>query len=711
MGALKHMVRYSASLALGTAAALAAAAAVADSPAAADTSTWKCEQCPFLQGYDARVEAGALYADGANASYGRYTGINHSSVYLDASAAGQYRRADGLYATYDLDELGLASREGYVEGGEEGLFEARLSYDGQPTRLYDFGLTPFRSLGSSSFGLPGGWVAAGNTAGMAQLAASLVPITLGYDRRTVALSGLLFAGSSWIVSGEFRRQEKVGTDFTSASFLTQALQLAEPIDYVTNSFDVAGQWAGRSASLRLSYGGSWFTDDSGALRFANPYLPFLPGATQGQLAMPPGNNLQQLAASGYVQLPWLATTLTYSASLGRLQQNAAFLPVSTLPGAAIPSPGSLDGHVHVSQYALGLAARPLPKVSVHAHATYDGRDDGTTPLTLAYVVTDTFPGGSFVTPRYSEDRVRLDGGADYAPLRWLRVGVGGELREIHYGPDQLLSWSQDAQSFGYATLTPFASLSLTLKGGDALRKTSAFDKAALPVAENPQIAAFNYAARDRTFYSVTGSWSVTPTLTWGLEGFFADDAYRLSQLGLRSSQERSAATTLAWKARDNLTLYADAGYQRFYELQSGFSGAFTAPWMASDAERFWNAGAGGEWLVSQRWKVKVDYFHAPSYTDTDVSLNGPPQPFPQNWTRFDRASLDATYVRSSALQIHLRYSYEKFDSTDWALGGVGPATVPNLLALGLQPYQHSVNFIALTASYQFGAHPAAAAAQ
>jgi MtrB/PioB family decaheme-associated outer membrane protein len=704
------MPRYYASLALGTAAALAGAAAAADAPGAADTSNWKCEQCPFFQGYDAQVEAGALYADGANASYGRYTGIGHSAAYLDASASGQYRRADGLYASYDLEQLGLPSREGYIEGGQEGRFEARLSYDGQPTRLYDFGLTPFRSLGDSTFGLPGGWVAAGSTAGMTQLAASLVPVSLGFDRRTVALSGLLFAGSSWSVSGEFRRQEKVGTDFTSASFLTQALQLAEPIDYVTNSFDAAGQWAGRRASLRVSYSGSWFTDDSNSLLFANPYLPFLSGATQGRLAMPPGNNLQQIAAAGNVQLPWLATTLTYSASLGRLQQNAAFLPVSTLPGAAVPTPGSLDGDVHVSQYALGLASRPLPKLSVHAHATYDGRDDGTTPLGIAYVVTDTFPGGTFVTPRYSEDRVRLDGGADYSLLRWLRMGVGGELREIHYGPGQVLTWSQDAQSWGYATVTPFAALTLTLKGGDAARKTSAFDAAALPLAENPLIDAFNYAARNRVFYSVTSSWSVTPTLTWGLEGFFADDAYPLAQLGLQSSQERRGATTLNWKPRENLTLYADAGYQRFYDLQSGFTGAFAPPWMASDAERFWNAGAGGEWLVSERWRLKLDYFHAPSYMDTGVSTNGVPQPFPQNWTRFDRTSLDATYVRSPALQFHLRYSFEKFDSADWALGAVGPATVANLLALGLQPYQHSVNFVALTASYQFGAHRAAEAA-
>jgi len=700
---VKHLLRHNAPLALGVAAALAAGIAAADTPPEApDTSSWKCSQCPFFEGYDAKVEVGAMYASGANASYGRYTGIDHTGAYADVAADGQYRSAEGNYASYDLEDLGLPSREGYVEGGHEGRFDVRLSYDGQPTRLYDVAVTPFRSLGDSSFGLPAGWVAAGSTAGMTQLQASLAPITLGFDRRTVALSGLLLAGSSWSVLGEFRRQEKVGTDFTSASFLTDALQVPQPVDYVTNSFDATAKWAGRMASLRITYTGSWFQDNSDTLTFANPYLPFVPGSTTGRLALPPGNNLQQLSAAGNVQLPWLATTLTYSASLGHLQQNAAFLPASTLPGATMPAPGSLDGDVHVSQYMLGLASHPLPKLSVHGHATYDGRDDATTPLTLAYVVTDTFPGGSFVTPRYSEDRVRLDGGADYSLFRWMRIGVAGELHDIHYGPGQVLTWSQDAQSWGYATIAPVAALSFTLKGGNAARKTSAFDAAALPPAENPLIRAYNYAPRDRVFFSLMSDWAVTATVSWTLEGFFADDDYRLSQLGLQSAHERRASTTISWRPRETLNLYADGGYQTYDYLQSGYSGVATPPWLVANAERFWNAGAGAEWLVSQRWRLKLDYLHTPSYTDTDITLNGPPQAFPQNWTRLDRTSLEATYVRSSALQFHLRYSFEKFDSSDWALGGVGPATIPNLLALGLQPYRHSVNLFALTASYQFG---------
>ncbi len=332
--------------------AFAVAAASADTPTntpTADTSGWKCTQCPFLQGYEAVAEVGVLAASGANATFGRYTGIDHSGAYADASASGELRSNDGSYVNYDLERLGLPSREGYVQGGREGRYDLRVSYDGQPTRLYDTAVTP---------------------------------VNIGDNRRTVALLGRFFASPGWTLFGELRRQEKNGTGLESASFLTEALQLSRPLDYVTDyvtdSFETGAAWAGRRASFRLTYTGSWFEDNSNALTFDNPYAPIVPGSTEGRLGAPPSNTLQQVAATGNVQLPWFATTLTYTASLGTLRQNESFLPVSTLANSPLPGSGSLDGDVRLSHYALGLASRPLSKLSIRGNAAYDGRDDRTT---------------------------------------------------------------------------------------------------------------------------------------------------------------------------------------------------------------------------------------------------------------------------------------------------------------------------------------------
>src|SRR5271167_3949437 len=214
---MKTLARMnSAWLALGVLAALAAATALADTPSA-DTSDWKCTQCPFPQGYTAETEVGVLGASGANATYGRYTGIDHNGAYADAAGSGAYRNQDGTYANYDLERLGLASRSGDVQGGREGSFDVRVSYVGQPNQLYDTGATPFRAAGSN-LGLPANWVPAGSTGGMSALGASLLPLTIESDMRTVALLARYFASPSWTIFGEYRREEHDGFGVTSGSF-------------------------------------------------------------------------------------------------------------------------------------------------------------------------------------------------------------------------------------------------------------------------------------------------------------------------------------------------------------------------------------------------------------------------------------------------------------------------------------------------------------
>jgi MtrB/PioB family decaheme-associated outer membrane protein len=658
--------------------------------------------CPFTQGYAAEAEAGVIGASGANATSGRYTGIDHNGVYADVSASGQYRSADGSYANYDFDNLGLASRDGTVNAGREGKFDVRLSYDGQPNRLYDTGATPFRPNGPNLL-LPSGWVPAASTGGMSALNASLGGVDIGSDRHTVSLLGRYFLSPSWTVFGEFRHQEHVGTSLTGASFLTEAAQLAQPFDYVTDSLEAGAAWTGRIASFRLSYLGSWFEENYDFTTFANPYLPIVPDSTTGRLGTPPGNDLQQLSASGNVQLP-LHSTLSFTASLGTLKQNATFLPDSTLPGSVVPSPGSLSGDVHLSHYTLGLGSRPLPKLSLRGNAAYDGRDDKTPALTVPYVITDTFPATNPVTtPRYSEDKTHLDGGADYALFHWVKAGVAGTYDSIHYGPGQVISWSQDIHSWGFATFTPLDTLNFTLKGGNALRKISSWDTAALPPGENPLIRMYNYAPRDRIFYSATGSWNATEKLTWSLEGSVNKDDYRNSPLGLQAVHEQRGSTALTWTQSDTLSAFIEGGYQRLSNLQNGSSGSvLLTPWLAQDSQRFWNLSVGGRWVPQERWTLSLDYLLAPSYDNIETTALGSAQAFPENWTKLNIARLDAAYRWTEALQVHFRYTYETYNSSDWWLNGVGPQTLPNLLALGIAPQQTHVNLFALTVRYQFG---------
>jgi MtrB/PioB family decaheme-associated outer membrane protein len=668
-----------------------------------DTSNWKCERCPFFEGYSASVEAGVEYANGANASYGRYSGVDHNGAYADVSAMGQWRTAGGTFGSYKLDNVGLPAREGYVDTGQEGLFNVRLAYDGQPTRLYDTAQTPYQGAGPGQLGLPSSWVPGSTTSAMTQLYAFLEPIKIGYNRRTVSLLGQFTVSSGWEVYADASHQEKAGTEVTSGSFLFDATQLPRPVDYKTNTIETGVRWTGTLGSLHLSYSGSWFRDDTNALVWSNPYTPIVTGSTQGQMAQPPGNDLQQISAGGDIHLPvFNATTLTYEASVGKLTQDQSFLPVSTLQGTPALNPGSLDGDVHMSHFALALSSRPLRRLYVRGRVAYDGRDDQTHPLLVSYIVTDTFPGGTYLTPRYGEDRTRLDGSVDYRVLHWLRLGVAGEALYTHYSPGQEVTSTQNNRGWGQVVVNPLASVSVTAKAGNARRKASIFNASALPLDENPALRAYNYAPRDQNFFSLSSSWTLTSALTWSLQGSWADDAYRLSRVGLREGRERSLSTTLSWMPIEKLSVHADGSYQRSAALQSGESGGGAPLWQVQDADYFWTLNAGGRWAIHERWDAGLDYVRSRSRGDTNTFASGTAQPFPENRTRLDSIWLSTTYHWSPALEVHLRYGHEKYATTDWALDNVGVATLGNLLGLGLQPYRHDVNVIGLTAKYEFG---------
>lgn len=686
----------------------AAGADQASDPPAPDTSSWKCSQCPFYQGSSGAVAAGALYADGANAYSGRYTGIDHTGSYADGSAQGQWRDHNGDYASYQLDNLGLPSREGHVDAGREGRYDLQLDYQGQPARLYDTTATPYLGARTPSLSLPSDWAYASSTHAMTQLDSSLSGIDIGYNRSTVALLGQLFAGVHWTVYTDLSHQEENGVGLMGAGFLTEALQLPTPIDYQTNTLEGGANWASRSASLHVAYTASWFQDDHAAVSFQNPYLPLLPDATTGRMALPPSNLMQQGSVTGELQLPlFAATSLSYSASLGRLSQDAPFLPTSTLPGAVIPAPGSLDGEVLLSHYALTLASRVDSKLYVRGTASYDGRDDHTTALTLAQTITDELYGGLATTPLYGDDRTRLQGSADYRVLSWLKLGVGGEYLHTHFSPGQVLEHTDESRAWFYLAASPLAAVSLSAKGGTATRRASTLELNALPPAENPLLWAYDYAPRSEDFVDLTAAWAVSAKLSWSVQGTWTDESYPLSQLGLQGGRDRDVSSTLTWTPVDPLSLYVDAGYQRLTALQSGATAPDAPFWQVGDAQYFWTSGAGGQWTPRGRWSLKLDYQHAGTRDNNQIAVGGPLEVFPQNSSALESIALDATYRWTPAVRLRLRYAYESFDSNDWALDDVFANTVPNLLSLGEQPYRYFVNVVGLRVTYLFGADRAA----
>ncbi len=60
------------------------------------------------------------------------------------------------------------------------------------------------------------------------------------------------------------------------------------------------------------------------------------------------------------------------------------------------------------------------------------------------------------------------------------------------------------------------------------------------------------------------------------------------------------------------------------------------------------------------------------------------------------------YLRSEHLDLTMNIRYQSFSAEDWALEGVGPATIPVVLTLGAQPYDDQVLIFGLGFRYLIG---------
>ena len=118
-------------------------------------------------------------------------------------------------------------------------------------------------------------------------------------------------------------------------------------------------------------------------------------------------------------------------------------------------------------------------------------------------------------------------------------------------------------------------------------------------------------------------------------------------------------------------------------------------------------GGGVVWrkVAGSKVDLTVDYTYGRSEGAINTAVGGSPDaggPFPNLETELNSLRLRASYDVSERLRVGVAWTWEDYDSTDWQLGGVEPATVPNLLGMSPDPYKYSVNLIGVSFSYRFG---------
>jgi len=692
-------------LLLGMLSTLPVAAAAADgaAPAAVDTSQWKCESCKFEQGVSGTLDVGAGSVSDKSAEFGQYNGLGKKGGYFIGDGSVRSRGDDGSYWNLNASNLGLDSRAVDAEGGKQGSYKLRFKYDETPHRIWDGALTPFSGSGGATLTLPAGFAAA--TTGAMPLAGALQQVDLGTQRK------LLGVGASWIPAGNWeyalnvRHETRDGNILrTGGAFFVNTAQLIEPIDYVTDQVDASASYATKKFQIKFAYYGSKFSNGNHSLTWANPYaepvfLATFPGAASGRLALPPDNQFHQVSATAGYQFSD-KTRLSAELAFGRMTQNDEFLPYAT----AVAGPGgSLNGRADTLDAAVKLSSAVTEKLSLNAAFTHNDRDNQTPQALYAMVSTDMFAGAPRTNLPYSFTQDKLKLSAEYRASARLRGAIGADL-DAHKRTYQEAERTREDTAWGKLSTRLTDKLDLSAKLAHGERRVDGTYQVVAGIAppENPLLRKYNMANRTRDTAGLRADLALAENVNLGLGVESSEDKYKDSTIGLTNAKDFSVNGDLSMMVTERTSLHLFANHQQIKSKQAGSQAYSLADWSADNKDTIDTYGLGVKHAaIKDKLDIGADYAVTRSRSEISVYTGAANPAFPAMTAALDSLKLYAAYHVKENVSLQAGFWHERYDSRDWMLDGVAPATIPNVLTLGLQAPQYSVNVIRLSVRYKF----------
>ena len=672
-----------------------------DLAANVDTSKWKCKYCAFEEGFNGEVELGAGYVSDSSFKFGEYNGLYDEGGYFIGNAIARYRDEDAYYMDLFVRDLGLEKRSIGIEGGKQGKYKLFLRYDEIPHYITDTAMTPYLGTGSNSLTLPLGWDRQPTTSGMTDLNSSLHQVDLKTKRKRVDVGMTLTPTSTWQYKLKYRHEEKDGQTATSGSFFFNAAQLIKPIDYATDQVDASVFYNSEKVQATLAYYGSFFKNNNDALTWQNAYTSGF-GADTGQLALAPDNQFNQFVLSGGFHIAE-GTIASAEVAMGRMEQNDSFLPYTTntsLVGVNPLPSNSLNGVVDTLTANLKLISAISENWHLHAAYRYNDRDNKTPQLNFdSWVSTDINVSGSRTTVPYSFTENDFKINADYRLVRSTKLSFGYDYDTIERTYQEVDKTTEN--TLWASAIVRALDTDLIVKIARGVRDVSNYTPVPeIQPPENSLLRKYNMADRERLLSKMHASILPYEGLTLGLSVDYATDDYTDSQIGLTDGSEFGVHADAAMMIGENTNLHFFVGQQQIESRQAGSQAFSTPDWFANNDDTITTAGIGLTQVINEQLDIGADFTLSRSVGEVTVT-SGSASVFPDNVTNLDSLKLYANYKIKEAISLYLGYWYERYDSSNWALDGVTPDTIPNVLSLGIQSPSYNVSVVALSLRYQF----------
>jgi len=381
------------------------------------------------------------------------------------------------------------------------------------------------------------------------------------------------------------------------------------------------------------------------------------------------------------------------------------VPVTALPRER------LDGKIETKHVDVAFTSRPMSFLRVKGAYRYDDRDNRTPVELWTRTITDLFDSGDAEENRpysFTRSKVELSAAARFDFWDWLKAFEFEGGYDLIESDRTLQEDSSETEESGWGRLRwrPSQETELWLRAGVSRRDPDAFNPGiAAANDQNPLMRKFNHAYRYRQFSQLNARIGFPgKPFTIGAEIFYASDDYTLSSLGLRKLDDRRFAADFTWAVNDATSVYLQGGYedQELQNFNSETSGS--ADWNSQHQDTFRTLDAGlrfGKPDGKFDGNISFRYAKGTGEIGVDSSFSGS-GPYPDLDTELKGGEFDVGYQLNSKLELRFKVRYEDYASSDWALQGVEPATIPTVLTLGADPDDYSVVLATLSFRYSFG---------
>ena len=698
------------------------------------------------------VAIGAYYLGDDSYRFGKYSGLTDKGFepLFDFLLQKRPEWDSGDTVRWRLQgwRLGLDSRRLEFAYNDQGTQKFRFDYRQMPNNRFSDGMTPYRSDSASIWKLAPGWeVAPGssNTLGFVNLQESLVNLKVDTNRKRMDLAYDRKLGSSWVLDIDLKHEKKegartLGSIFGHAASNPRSVILPAPVDWTTDIVEAMFRYSTSRVQFGAGVYASFFSNGEDSLTFQNAYgyrNGWAPGVqypqSYGRIGLEPDNSYVQLKIYGGMNFT-PSTRLTADFSYGKMQQDEALLPYTVNPDLEVHTPlplESIDAEINTTMLNLRLTSQLARRLGLAVNYHYDDRDNKTPRALFPYIGADSqdqrrYDLGRINRP-YSYTRQRADAIATYRFGNSARLKAGvdysdysRDFQEVRDSDEfawlagfSMRGWSQGSLNFDYRS----ARRDVSDYVGNAPLVDSYLPGQVGPddYDNHPLLRKYYLTDRDRDEYRFRADFAPSAVVNLGFAASYAEDDYDEGYFGLNNAEVTSMSIDAGWYPQEHVSLTGFYTREKYDAAQS--ARAFFNDSSAQDS--------ANDWFVDSRDKVDtwhfalafsdigegrgwkgvdfgLDYTFSNTRSNIDVTaVTAYTAPLPELQAKMRTFTLWGSAQVSDSSSIRLEAENAELATRDWALDGVAPDTLANVLLLSESAANYDLWLITASWIYRF----------